>query len=56
MDLRPGEKVLVEKRDVDSLLVSRHRRVGNPLKHLIGEKAYHRRISVEELEEKTESR
>lgn len=56
MDLRPGEKVLVEKRDIDSILVRRHRRVRNPLKHLIGEKAYPRRVSVKELEERIESR
>ncbi|MGA2789862.1 MAG: AbrB/MazE/SpoVT family DNA-binding domain-containing protein [Candidatus Bathyarchaeia archaeon] len=56
MDLRPGEKVIVEKRDTDSILVRRHRRVRNPLEHLIGEKVYHRRVSVEELEEKIELR
>jgi len=56
MDLRPGEKVLVEKRDIDSILVRRHRRVRNPLEHLIGEKAYPRRVSVDELEERIESR
>jgi len=56
MDLRPGEKVIVEKRDVDSILVRRYRKVGQPLKHLIGKKRYHRRVSIEELEEKIEAR
>lgn len=56
MDLRPGEKVMVERRDIDSILVRRYRRLRQPLKHLIGKKRYHRRVSVEELEEKIESR
>jgi len=56
MDLRPGEKVIVEKRDVDSILVRRYRKVAQPLKHLIGKKRYHRRVSIEELEERIEAR
>ncbi len=56
MDLQPGEKVMVERRDSDSILVRRHRKVRAPLKHLIGEKPYHRSVSVEELEEKIEAR
>ena len=56
MDLRPGEKVMVERRDVDSILVRRYRKVRQPLKHLIGKKRYHRRVSVEELEEKLEAK
>jgi AbrB family looped-hinge helix DNA binding protein len=56
MDLRPGEKVIVERRDVDSILVRRHRKVRQPLKHLIGEKRYHRSVSIEELEERIEAR
>ncbi len=56
IDLRPGEKVIVERRDVDSILVRRYRRVRQPLKHLIGKKRYHRRISIQELEEKIEAR
>ncbi len=38
MDLRPGEKVIVVRRDVDSLLVQRYRKVRQPLKHLIGKR------------------
>lgn len=56
MDLRPGEKVMVERRDVDTILVRRYRKVRQPLKHLIGEKRYHRSVSIEELEERIESR
>ena len=57
MDLRPGEKVVVERCNSDSLVVRRYRRVRQPLKHLIGEKASHRkRITIEEFEEKVEAR
>ncbi len=56
IDLRPGERVVVEKRDADTIVVRRYRRVREPLKHLIGKKRYHRRVSLEELEEKIESR
>lgn len=56
MDIRPGEKVIVERKDVDSILVRRHRKVRQPLKHLIGEKRYHRSVSIEELEERIEAR
>ena len=56
MDLRPGEKVVVERRDIDSILVRRYRKIRHPLKHLIGKKRYHRTVSIEELEEKVESR
>ena len=57
MDLRPGERVVVERRDSDSLVVRRYRRIRQPLKHLIGEKPSHRKkITIEELEEKIEAR
>jgi antitoxin PrlF len=56
LDLKPGEKVIVERKDVDTILVRRHRKVRQPLKHLIGETRYHRRVSIEELEEKLENR
>ncbi len=56
MDLRPGEKVIVVRRDVDSLLVQRYRKVRQPLKHLIGKRRYRRGVSIEELEEKIEAR
>ncbi len=56
MELRPGEKVVVEKSGVDSILVRPYRKMQQPLKHLIGKKRYHRRIPIEELEEKIEQR
>jgi len=55
-DLRPGEKVTVDRRDGDAFGVRRYGKVRKPLKHLIGKKRYHRKVSVEELEEKIESR
>jgi AbrB family looped-hinge helix DNA binding protein len=56
MELKPGEKVIVEKNGVDSILVRPYRKMRQPLKHLIGKKRYHRRVSIEELEEKIERR
>ncbi len=56
MELRPGEKVVVEKSGVDSILVRPYRKMQQPLKHLIGKKRYHRRVPIEELEEKIKQR
>ncbi len=56
LDIKPGEKVIVEKRDADSVVIRRYRRIRQPLKHLIGKKRYHRAVRIEELEEKLESR
>ncbi len=56
IDLRPGETVTVEKRDTDSIIVRRYRKVRQPLRHLIGRKRYHRKVPIEELEEKIETR
>jgi AbrB family looped-hinge helix DNA binding protein len=56
MDLRPGEKVIVVRRDIDSLLVQRYKKIRQPLKHLIGKRRYPRRVSIQELEEKIEAR
>ncbi len=56
MALRPGEKVIVERRDVDSILIRRYRKVRKPLEQLIGKKRYHRSVSIEELEEKIEAK
>jgi|GEM_PF-1376735 hypothetical protein len=56
MDLRPGEKVMVLRRDIDSQLVQRYKKIRQPLKHLIGKRQYRRRVSIEELEEKIEAR
>ena len=57
MDLRPGEKVVVERRDSDSLVVRRYRRIRKKLKHLVIKKPPHRKkIAIEELEERIEVR
>ncbi len=41
---------------VRDILLRRFRATKDPLKILVGKKPYHRHISVEELEEKQESR
>jgi antitoxin PrlF len=56
IELRPGEKVIVEKSGDDSILVRPYRKVREPIKHLIGKSRYHRRVSIEELEDKIERR
>ena len=56
MGLKPGEKVIVEKNGVDSILVRPYRKMRQSLKHLIGKRHYHRRVSIEELEGKIERR
>jgi AbrB family looped-hinge helix DNA binding protein len=48
MELKPGEKVIVEKNGVDSILVHPYRKMRQPLKHLIGKRRYHRRVSIED--------
>jgi len=52
--LKPGEIVLVESLSEEEIRVRRFRRVKAPLKVLIGKRAFHRHIPVEELEEKIE--
>ncbi|MFQ5711684.1 MAG: AbrB/MazE/SpoVT family DNA-binding domain-containing protein [Candidatus Geothermarchaeales archaeon] len=54
--LKPGEVVMVENVSEEEIVVRRFRRIKNPLKVLIGEKPYARRVPVEEIEEKAESR
>jgi len=49
-------KVTVDRGVPDTFVVKRYRKVRQPLKHLIGKKRYHRKVSVEELEEKIQSR
>lgn len=56
VELRPGERVIVEKHGADSILVRPYRKMRQPLKHLIGKRRYHRRVPIQELEEKIERR
>jgi len=56
IDLRPGEIVEVQVDDEGSIIIKRFRRVKDPLKVLIGKTVFPRHVSIEELEEKTETR
>jgi len=56
VDLRPGEVVDVQVDEEGEIFIRRFRRVGDPLSILIGRTAYPRPVSVEELEEKAETR
>jgi AbrB family looped-hinge helix DNA binding protein len=54
--VRPGETVSVEALSEDEILLKRSPRVSDPLSVLIGRKVYPRRVPVEELETKIESK
>jgi AbrB family looped-hinge helix DNA binding protein len=54
--LKPGEIVMVERVSDEEILMKRFRRVKDPLKLLVGKTSFPRRIQVEELEEKAETR
>ncbi len=52
--LRAGETIIMEVKSRDEIRLKRFRRVGEPLKILIGKRMFARHIPVEELEEKME--
>jgi len=54
--LRPGEVVEVQTGEGGRIIIKRFRRVKNPLKVLIGKTVFPRHVSIEELEEKAETR
>ena len=56
IDLKAGEVVEVQILDEEGIVIKRFRKIKNPLKVLIGETASKRHVSIEELEEKAESR
>jgi len=56
VDLRPGEVVEVAVDDEGEIVIKRFRRVEDPLKVLIGRTSSARHVSIEELEEKAETR
>jgi len=56
VDLRPGEVVEVKVDDGGVIIIKRFRRVKDPLKALIGKTTFPRHVSIEELEEKAETR
>lgn len=54
--IRPGEIVNVESVSAEEIVVRRFRRLKDPLKVLIGKTVSARHVSVEEIEEKAETR
>jgi len=56
VDLRPGEVVEINIDDKGEIVIKRFRRVKDPLKVLIGRTASPLHVSIEELEEKAETR
>jgi len=54
--LKPGEVVEVQADDEGGITIKRFRRVKDPLKVLIGSTTFPRHVSIEELEEKVETR
>jgi AbrB family looped-hinge helix DNA binding protein len=56
VDVRPGEMVSLEVLSQDEIVLRRYPSVRDPLKTLIGGRAFRRTVPVEELEEKVESR
>jgi bifunctional DNA-binding transcriptional regulator/antitoxin component of YhaV-PrlF toxin-antitoxin module len=55
-EVKPGEVVSVEALSGDEILVKRYPHTSTPLETLIGTKPASRRVPVEELEERMESR
>ncbi len=54
--VRPGETVMVEALSSDEIRLRRFPNVQDPLKVLIGRRAFPHVVPVEELDEKVESR
>jgi len=54
--LKPGEIMIVEAKGRDEIRLKRFRRVGNPLKILVGKRMFDKHIPIEELEERMEER
>ncbi len=54
--LKPGEVVEVQADDEGDIAIKRFRRVKDPLKVLIGSTTFPRHVSIEELEERVETR
>jgi len=56
MGLKPGEVIMVERVSEEEIVLRRFRRIKDPLRVLIGERPSTRHVSIEELEEKVETR
>ncbi len=56
VEVRPGEVVSIEALSQNEILLRRYPRVVDPLKALIGGKVSSRRVPLEELEGRIESR
>jgi len=54
--LKAGEIIEIQVLNEEEILIKRFKKVKNPLKVLVGKTPSKRRISIEEFEEKAESR
>ncbi|MGB9714776.1 MAG: AbrB/MazE/SpoVT family DNA-binding domain-containing protein [Candidatus Bathyarchaeales archaeon] len=54
--VKPGEIVNVESISDEEIIIRRFKRIKEPLKVLVGKTASNRHVTIEELEEKAETR